>query len=362
MLANIENVRRVALVRLDRTGDLLLWLGAAEYYRQRFEGAEIDLYVRDSNVNIAVGLPHWDRVIPVHVQDESAVISSPSLRSTPTYDLAINLQYSRNYALDRFLASLPALRRVAVAVHGPAMNAHDYRIGNECYSDLLELNPCSLHEVNRNFEILTAITGIIAEPKLADLSGIVAAVPHGPLGRHVAIFPGGSWHKKSYPWPRLVTAARYLRERWGLTPVLCGGPDDRTVAANIRQNLPGNVVDLTGRLDLRQCLGLIASAELVIANDSMPAHAAACLARRSICFVGGGYNVQTPSGATVGRFLPYPATLVGSDRQITLEYSIPCAGCSYLCKYDTLARDTIPCINYIRLSALIEAIDKLLGR
>jgi FkbM family methyltransferase len=356
------NVGRLALVRLDRIGDFLLWVGAARFYRQHFRNAEIVLFGNAAIADLARAMPHWDRFAAVHVPEAGAPALADAGPPPGQFDLVVNLQYSRTFAHDRFVAALPARRAVAADVRGPNMTPAEFAESSALYSDLLELTPAPMHELARNFEILNAITGGGHAPELEPLAPLLGPRHPGLPPRYVAVFPGGSWAKKAYPWPRLVALCRMLQQRFGIVSVLCGGPADKVAAANIDRNAQGATIDLTGSLDLRESLAVIAGAELVVANDSMAAHAANHLRRPSVCLLGGGYNRPDPAGGrSSGRFFPYPEDLVPADLQIVLEYPMPCAGCSYLCKYDAVARDVIPCLDYIPLPALLEAADRSLS-
>ena len=358
MTTTRDRVRRIALVRLDRIGDFLLWMSTARFYRSHFRAAEIVFFGNEAIADLARAMPYWDRFVAVRVPENNQpylVNSSPGGR----FDVVINPQYSRTLAYDRFIAGLPADRRVAVGVRGPNMTQAEHFESNALYSELVTLSHEPMHESLRNFEILTAITGTTQPAVLESLTPFLEPVRHRLPDPYVAIFPVSSWHKKSYPWPRIVAACRLMKERFGVTAVLCGSADDKVVAANIQRNAGDAVVDLTGVLDLRQSLTLIAGAQLVIANDSMAAHAANYLRRPSVCFVGGGYNdAGGPGERSSGRFFPYPEDLVSADMQVILEHVMSCWGCSYICKYSSVARDCIPCLDYISLKSLLAAADK----
>jgi FkbM family methyltransferase len=362
MTAASGKVRRLALVRLDRIGDFLLWLPTARGYRRHFADAEIVLFCNEIVADLARLLPYWDEVAPVPVPSADAPSLPAGGRRRAPFDLVVNTQYSRTAAHDRFVAALPAKRAVAVAARGPNMTEPEHAECNARYAELLAVDAAPRHEVSRNFEILRAVTGTAEAASLEPLARFLPPIGRELPAQYVAIFPSTSWHKKAYPWPRIAHACRFLMERFGLPSVLCGGAEDRIVGANIHRNADGATVDLIGAFDLPQSLGVIAGAQLVIANDSLAAHAANFLGTPSVCILGGGYNtLPTAEAASVGRFFPYPADLVSPDLQTVLSHPIQCQGCSYLCKYDAVVRDCIPCIDYIPLPSLLDAADRMLG-
>jgi len=303
--------------------------------------------------DLADALPFWDRFVGVRVVQGEYV--APAELTLSQFHAVINTQFSRVFRDDLFISRLPARRSVAAYARGVNLTVDEFHQANQFYSDLIQLDPSPMHEVERNFELLNAVTGIGATPTLMRLEPYLSSVDLYLPDRYAVVFPGSSWHKKSYPWPRLVEACRFLHRTHGLISILCGSQDDGAVAGNIQSNAPTETVNLTGRLSLLESFDVIRRATLVVAHDSMAAHAANMLGARSVCIAGGGYN-SLQSG--VGRFLPYPAHLLPAPAsQVVLQYPMPCYDCGYHCKYEALVRDCIPCIDYIPQQALIDALD-----
>ncbi|NVK56886.1 MAG: glycosyltransferase family 9 protein [Alteromonadaceae bacterium] len=97
-------------------------------------------------------------------------------------------------------------------------------------------------------------------------------------GRYAVISPAASkpernWHAEGY-----AAVASYLAEQ-GLAVVLCGGPgelDRQTGDAIVAAGAP-ITHDLIGQTSLKELAGVLASASLVIAPDTGPAHMATCV-------------------------------------------------------------------------------------
>jgi ADP-heptose:LPS heptosyltransferase len=272
------------------------------------------------------------------------------------FDLVINLQYSRSPAQDRFIATIPTKFSMAVHAEGPSLKADALATANKLYSNLLHVGPMPEHELIRNFQILNAVTGATTAPDLPSITSLAEPAPFDLPTRYVAIFPGSTWFKKNYSWPRIVGLCRMLKSRFGLTSVLCGAASDQVIADNITRNAPHATLNLTGRLNLRQSFGVIADSLLLVTNDSMAGHAANLLGVRSICILSSGYNLsEGVDRKPVGRFFPYPEELIPTHLQTVLRYPMPCEGCGYHCHYDELVRDSLPCVDYIPLAAVMDA-------
>ncbi len=136
-----------------------------------------------------------------------------------------------------------------------------------------------MHTIERQAEQL-ALAGIDHTPP-ADLDWLTADTERFAIAAPYAILiPGGSAHRPAKRWP----AERYaeLAERLaagGLRPVVLGGGDEIALT----QRVAGEVgLDLGGRTDLFDVVGLCHGAELVIGNDSGPLHLAAITGRPTV--------------------------------------------------------------------------------
>ncbi len=118
-----------------------------------------------------------------------------------------------------------------------------------------------------------------------DRARVAAMVPHD---RYAVLLPGANWETKRWPAERFAALAPVLSERFGVTPVIAGGPDAAPLAA-----LLPNAVNLVGKTNLRELVALIERADLVIANDSGPMHIAAALNRPLVTPFGPTNPVRT---------------------------------------------------------------------
>jgi heptosyltransferase I len=129
--------------------------------------------------------------------------------------------------------------------------------------------------------------------------------------RYAVLLPGTNWPTKRWPVERFAGLIEPLRERFGLTAVVAGGPTETDLGAKIAAVAPG-VIDLTGRTSLRQLVALLERAALVVANDSGPMHIAAALGRPLV----------TPFGPTNPvRTGPY------GRMESVIRLDIPCSPC-----------------------------------
>ncbi len=106
--------------------------------------------------------------------------------------------------------------------------------------------------------------------------------------RRIVVAPGGGHAERRWPVEAFALLARRLAADRGARIAVIGGKDDvergRQVAAGHAQ-----VATLCGRLDLRAACALIARADAVFCNSSLPMHAAAASGVPAVVLLGPAY-------------------------------------------------------------------------
>ncbi|MEW6388773.1 MAG: lipopolysaccharide heptosyltransferase II, partial [Thermodesulfobacteriota bacterium] len=143
--------------------------------------------------------------------------------------------------------------------------------------------------------------------------GLLAAGGWEPGAPLVGLSPGAAYGPaKRWPPERFAALAAGLEQEFGAGLVLLGGPEDRPVAQEFKRYFTGPVLDLVGRTDLRQALGVLSQLKLLVTNDSGLMHAAGALGVPLVALFG-----STDPQAT-GPF---------TDRATVLYHPMPCSPC-----------------------------------
>ena len=87
------------------------------------------------------------------------------------------------------------------------------------------------------------------------------------------VCPGSVWFTKRWTIEGYAALVRRLEEGYGRT-LICGGPDDLSVAQAVQTQAGDHGVCLAGQADLQTFMALIDRARVVISNDSAPMHLA----------------------------------------------------------------------------------------
>jgi heptosyltransferase II len=118
----------------------------------------------------------------------------------------------------------------------------------------------------------------------------VLAVGRGLAGRSaplVALCPG-STNSRAKRWPaeRYAALADRLIERAGAQVLLIGSRDEEEVSREVARHMRQSPFMLTGRTELAQAVAVLSLADVLVTNDTGPAHIAAALERPTIVIFG----------------------------------------------------------------------------
>jgi heptosyltransferase-2 len=135
----------------------------------------------------------------------------------------------------------------------------------------------------------------------------------GEGGPWLGINPGASYGtaKRWHP-VRYAAVADRLAKRYGLRPVVVGGPAERPVAEALAAAMDTTALNLCGETSLGDLLGVLSELRLLLTNDSGPMHLAAALG--------------TPLVAVFGS-TDWRETAPFSKRAVLVREHVPCAPC-----------------------------------
>ncbi|NMO89408.1 glycosyltransferase family 9 protein [Actinomycetospora sp. TBRC 11914] len=277
----MPDVRRLAVLRANGLGDLVVAEPALSAVRAAYPDAEITLLGAPHHEALLAGRPFpVDRVVvvpPVHgvraYPHSVPDVSEAELEAWVAplreygYDLAIQMHGgggNSNRLIDRLGA------RVTAGTAAPDAPRPDRWVPYTPYQ----------HDTLRWNELAAAVGARAdrVEPRLAvtadDLAASLDVVPAAdePL---VVVHPGATDARRCYPEDRLGTVAAALS---GARVVVVGGPDeaDRVgrVAEGYRAATGRDPETAVGTLSLPGLVGLLARADMVVGNDSGPRHLA----------------------------------------------------------------------------------------
>ena len=277
------DARRICVIKPSALGDVVQALPVLPALRRRFPRARISWVISRSLAPILEGHPDLDEIIPFErhgsLGDWRKLLTR--LRRS-RFDLVFDLQGLLRSGL--MLWATRASLRVGLesAREGSLWGCH-FLIPETDLSVPAHLR--SRHVVDAlgltNFDSglrlgISRADRDWASGQLAPLAGTAGA------GAGLAVHPGASWKTKRWPAERFAAVAFKAMRRFGLSPVVLGGPDEQGIAAQfvqtLRQLAPNaRVIDLSGKTNLKQLAAVLEQSRVLVTNDSGPMQLAAGL-------------------------------------------------------------------------------------
>lgn len=276
-------IRKVAVLRALKVGDLLCAVPALRALRAALPGAEV----------VLVGLP-WAKEFAerfAHLIDGFREFPgfpglperAPAIGRIPAFLSA--MQAERFDLAVQLHGSGPFVNPV-VALFGATHTAGFYLPGDYCPDpDRFLPWPEDGLEVRRLLR-LTEFLGAPAQGEHLEFpirDGDVQALQRlpGPDRPYVCIHPGASVPERRWPADRFARVADALARR-GLRVVLTGSDAEAGLTRDVARSMAGAAVDLAGRTNLGVIAALVSRARLLVCNDTGVSHIAAAVGTPSV--------------------------------------------------------------------------------
>jgi len=283
-----SDARRILLVRLDNLGDVLLNTPAFHAIRETQPLARLTLLASPMGARIGELDPDIDEVVTYRSPFTDPWLEAPHTpeREFQLVEALRERQFDGAIIFTSFRQSpLPAALLCYLAGIPLRLGATDDGAGS-----LLTTRhhwPAGLyHEVERGLSLVGAVGFRTRDPELVlrvptlARRRVRARLANEQVDRRrplIVVHPGCSMPARTYPWPRFAEAADLLVERLGAQIVLTGTAAEKPLTERILGRMTQPAVDWSGCLDLAQLAALIEEADLVVTNNTGPAHIAAAV-------------------------------------------------------------------------------------
>lgn len=283
------DAKNVLCVRLDTIGDVLMTTPAIRALKRQRPGRSITLLTSTIGSEVAtlvpevdeVGMydPPWMKATEVRVDGDGDRAMIDRLRRQNFDAAVIFTVYSQS--------AQPAALLVALA-DIPLRLAHCRENPYGLLTDWVrEPEPEAFirHEVRRHLDLVGSVGAFTADERLS-LRPSPAAFAHvrdmvRPLGYEMprpwaVVHPGASAPSRRWPAERFGQAARLLHERSDAHLIFTGTAEESGMVDEAMRAAGGGV-SLAGRLSLDELSALIAMADVVLTNNTAPAHIASAM-------------------------------------------------------------------------------------
>ncbi len=273
---------RIAIVKPSALGDILHSLPVLTALRRRFPQSHITWLVNRSYEILLKGHPDLDATLPFDrhpyrgglvagVRNQQAFLRA--LRGA-NFDLAIDLQGLFRAGLLTWLSGAKTRVGLSSAREGSRM----------FYTHVIPDGGFEVHAVDRYWKVIEALGDaparkLFALPVQPDARRWVEQRLAGLPRPWLAIGAGARWLTKRWPPAHFAELVRRAQARFGGSALLIGSPDERGLAQDAANLIPGPHQIFAGETNLSQLTALLAAADVVVANDTGPLHLAVALGR-----------------------------------------------------------------------------------
>jgi lipopolysaccharide heptosyltransferase II len=290
-----NNAKNILCVRLDSAGDVLMTTPALRALKESRRGRRITLLTSSPGADIARLVPVIDDVI---VYDapwiKNDVVSGDSTRE---YAMARRLRRQRFDAAVIFCVfsqnPLPAafLCHLAdIPLRLGYCRENPYRILTDWVPDP-EPKKFIRHEVERQLDLVKTIG---CTPRDVRFSLRIRPQAHRSVrqmlqdlklysrGPSVVIHPGAAALSRRYPPENFAVVADRIIRDLGTNVIFTGTESELDLVGHIRSRMRMPSHSLAGRLDIEMLCALISAANLIITNNTGPAHIAAAVRTKMV--------------------------------------------------------------------------------
>ena len=288
-----DQIKRVVVRGTNWVGDSIMTIPALRALRRILPDASITLAVRPGAKGIFSEVDFIDDVLVYDRRNAFSVFGQIREWKKREFDLAVLFQNAFEAALIPFLAGVPV--RLGYATESrQAMLTHplplpDWRSTKHevfYYLYLITALEQMLFRTSTVCEGDPDVSLSITESRKSEASELLRSHGVSEEKSVVAICPG-SINSRAKRWPAEAYAAladRLIEDRRNV--VLIGSKDEIDVTNEVAQRTRHRPVVLTGKTTLDQITAVLGLVDLVVTNDTGPAHIAAALGCPTIVIFG----------------------------------------------------------------------------
>jgi len=336
--------RGLLVVRMDGIGDMVLFRSSLDAYAEAFgvDKADITVLGCESWAPIADKVFDGYRVVTI---DEHAFARRPLYR----FRIALTVRrlapavtvcdsYLRRAMMADSIVYISNADRSVVSmpyINEPTRSEFTFYLSQ--VDQIIDTGPYPTHEIVRHARFVSAVAGEKIPPVAPVFDWRCERPQAVGEGRYAVLNPGSNEHGRRWPFSSYVQIAeKLLADGWQV--VFVGTRDERWDAQPLDAiAAKDGVIDLTGKTSLTGLIDLMRHADLVVTNDTGPAHLSIAVGAPTVVIVGGGHFTS---------FVPYPPEASPANARFLHEH-MDCYHCFWRCHKRASKFDVFPCVSAI---------------
>ncbi len=304
LLPKREGQKHLVLVKTDEIGDFVMFRNYFKYFRtsQKFNKYKITLVANAA----------WKKLyeeFDKDVFDDVIWLDKNKFKMDLLFRFSIlkkirnlgasyviNCIYSRCTIIDDGIVFiLTGAKKVAMIADKNNRLPNEHNWDRLIYTEIIDAGDVTLFDVQRSVNFLNKVIEVGNLPLETKFK--IASDDNPITGKYFIMFLGAGNPERRWPVQNFIEIAEYTNKKYGLIPVLCGGPGDDVDAEKIECLYKNRLINLAGKTSLVEMAKKMAFAEFVICVDTGAVHIAAAT---------GVPVIGLYSGKFFQRFAPYP--------------------------------------------------------
>lgn len=332
-------LERACVVRFGGMGDILLATPAVRALHQHFDEPKIDFIVGNGMADALVGIPYLRRILTFDKSGADARAANflrflIDLRRA-RYDLFLNFHPSAKTLL---MAAFSGAPRVITFRKDRRRQPGTGRVRHAVDDFTKELRPLGIPRVtDRQLDFF------VPDAARERVRGLLRGEGIGDGEPLLVVNPAATRDINRWPPEKFVPFLDIMaREMPDVHLALSGGPGDVALARGIVEKTGLRVVNLAGRLSVKELGALLERASVVLTADTGPMHIASAV----------GAPLVVLSGAAD----PDRTGPLSSRDLVVINRSLPCVPC----QGRTCARGDIACMTQLPVEWVVNAVRRQL--
>ena len=298
-------LKNILISRTDKIGDVILTLPMIPEIKRLSPSSKISLFISNKLGNLLNGYEGVDNIFYY----EDVVDNLLNFFKSNDFDTIINVFPRKDIAVASFRAGIKT--RVGTA----------YRFYSFLFNERIKEHRkyAVKHESEYNLNLLSFLNKEISFEKIFHLSYTDSEYRDlkNKLSKHlnldtkyIIIHPGSKGSAVDLPVNKLIELAEYVKTKYPLVKIVVTGLDQESnVTSLFPLKLGGDIINLTGMLDLREMMILIDKCNLFVSNSTGPIHIAGALNKKIIGF----YPNSAPMNAVRWKPLSNQAVIISPE-------------------------------------------------
>jgi len=340
----------MVVVRMDGIGDMVLFRNSLDHYAEAFGVEKSDITVIGCNswASLSDEIFHGYKVIPInehrfHKKVFYRFKISLMVRKLSAKTAVCDMFFRKSLMADSLVLVSGADKKVVCKpyINEPTKAEYDWYLSQ--FDQVIDTGPYPTHEIVRHHQFISEVLGKEIAPVAPKLpwrnSEPSITTPYAVLN------PGSNEYGRRWPLEDYFKLAGEL-VKLGYTAVFVGRADEKQTADALDAiTKEKGIIDLTGKTDLKGLMDVLKNANLVVSNDTGPAHLSIGLGAPTVVIVGGGH---------FGSFVPYPPKQTPENVWFVSK-EMDCYHCFWRCDKRETNKDSFPCVEAVPLDVILKA-------